>query len=107
MASKTNFIIDQGSTVSLTTSILDANNELMVFSGYSGRSKFKKHYASTNSYILGVALSNGSVTLTMNSSATAIVPAGRYVYDVEILDGSNNVTRILEGIITVTPRVTS
>jgi hypothetical protein len=31
---------------------------------------------------------------------------GRYVYDVELTDTSNSISRIVEGIVTVTPQVT-
>jgi hypothetical protein len=37
---------------------------------------------------------------------TANISAGRYVYDVVIKDSSNNVTRVLEGIVNVLPQVT-
>ena len=42
----------------------------------------------------------------MTANATANVVAGRYVYDVELVDGGGVVTRLLEGIVTVTPQVT-
>jgi len=50
---------------------------------------------------------NGTVLLTMSSNTTANIAAGRYVYDVEITGGeANTVTRVVEGIVTVTPNVT-
>jgi hypothetical protein len=31
---------------------------------------------------------------------------GRYVYDIEAVSGANVITRVIEGIVTVTPEVT-
>ena len=31
---------------------------------------------------------------------------GRYVYDIDTIDASGNVTRVVEGILTITPAVT-
>ena len=51
------------------------------------------------------ALANGQLTLSLSSNQSSVIVAGRYVYDAEIIDGSGNVTRIVEGMITVTPEV--
>ena len=45
------------------------------------------------------------VQLNLTSTQTAAITAGRYVYDVFLTDSSNTVTRVVEGIVTVTPRV--
>jgi len=42
----------------------------------------------------------------MSANTTANVVAGRYVYDVELVDSGNVATRLIEGIVTVTPQVT-
>jgi len=42
----------------------------------------------------------------MNANTTSSITAGRYVYDVELVNGSY-VTRAAEGIVTVTPEVTT
>jgi hypothetical protein len=48
---------------------------------------------------------NGEVTLSLTATQTAALTAGRYVYDVELTIGST-VSRVIEGIVTVTPEVT-
>ena len=45
-------------------------------------------------------------TLTLSSSATGSLTAGRYVYDVEITSDAAVVSRVVEGIVTVNPQVT-
>ena len=44
--------------------------------------------------------------LTLNANQTSNIVSGRYVYDIELTDASNSVSRIVEGIVTVTPQVT-
>lgn len=74
---------------------------------YTGYSQFRKHYNSVNAYNFDVALdANGAVTLTASNTVTANVAAGRYVYDVRLVDSDENVARVIEGIVTVTPSVT-
>lgn len=106
MAIKKNLIIDQGTTYSANIDLLDAGGEPMDVTGYTSRSQFRKHYTSTNSVSFTTSLSTGKLTLSLASNATVNVAAGRYVYDAEIVDASNNVTRVVEGIITITPEVT-
>jgi hypothetical protein len=44
--------------------------------------------------------------MSLTDGQTANIKAGRYLFDVETVDTGGVVTRILEGIITVTPGVT-
>ncbi len=49
---------------------------------------------------------NGTLTLLMSADDTSSVPAGRYVYDLEVESANGDVTRLLEGQLTVWPQVT-
>jgi hypothetical protein len=108
MATKANIIIDQGTTFSTSVYLTDDNGDAIDLTGYTGRSQMRKHYTSSNSQSFTVSLNSslGIVTLSLSSSQTANLVAGRYVYDVEIINSSNVVSRIVEGIVTVTPEVT-
>lgn len=109
MATKTNLVIDQGSTFSVTISVLDADGAVVDLTNYTGAAQMRKHYTSTVSTAFVVTLggANGTVALAMNAATTSNVTAGRYVYDVEITDTNTlSITRIIEGIVTVTPNVT-
>jgi hypothetical protein len=44
--------------------------------------------------------------ISLSAVQTSAMRAGRYVYDVEIVDSIGNVTRVVEGQLEVTPRVT-
>ena len=48
---------------------------------------------------------NGNVRLSLDAANTANIKAGRYLYDIKRTDANNAVTRLVEGIITVTPQV--
>lgn len=108
MALKANLLIDQGSTYSTTLSLTTETDEAMDLTGYSGAAQIRKHYTSSNSYSFVVDLNSvaGTVLLSMSANTTANLTAGRYVYDVEIVSASGAVTRVVEGIVTVTPNVT-
>ena len=107
MAQKLNLIMDQGTTFITSFTVNDDTGSPINFSGYSGLSQIRKTYTSSNAYSMGVSLySNGSVVLNMSATNTSLIVAGRYVYDVEVTDVSNNISRVVEGVVTVTPQVT-
>jgi hypothetical protein len=107
MAIKANITIDQGTDFSTTISVTDEDGVAVDLSGYTGAAQLRKWYTSTNSTSFDVTLSDSSVSLGLSSSITTNLAAGRYVYDVELTDTSaNTISRILEGIVTVTPNVT-
>jgi hypothetical protein len=106
MAAKVNLIIDQGTTFISQFSVYNEADEPVDFSAYTGAAQMRKSYTSSTSYSFDVIVSKtGLVTLGMSATNTALITAGRYLYDVEV---TNNgiVSRIAEGIVTVTPQVT-
>ena len=107
MATKLNLVIDQGSTFSNAILIKDSSNNAMDLSTYSVAGQIRKYYTSTNSTSFTASgNSSGYVSLSLSSNATANLSAGKYVYDVEVVSSSNATTRVVEGIVTVTPQVT-
>jgi hypothetical protein len=111
MAEKANIIIDQGTTFSTTVTITNANGSVFNLSGYTAAAQMRKSYAAANSTSFNVTIAansqTGVVTMEMAANVTQSLTAGRYVYDLETYSSSNTtVSRILEGIVTVTPGVT-
>lgn len=104
--SKTNLILDQGSTFEVIIELTDDNNEPLNANGLTPQAQMRKHYASANAININTSLANGQLILSLPATQTAIITPGRYVYDVELKDLSNNVVRVLDGILTVTPEVT-
>lgn len=108
MATKANLLIDQGTTFNTVIALTDENGDTFDLTNYTGYSQIRKHYTSSNAVSFSVTLGgiNGTVTLALSANQTSNMSSGRYVYDVELRDSSNNVVRVLEGIVTVTPEVT-
>lgn len=107
MATKANLVIDQGATFTTTISITDDDGNIIDLTGYTGAAQIRKHYTSLTAVNFAVSVNeaNGEVTLSLTASQTGNIVAGRYVYDCE-LTRSGTVSRVLEGIVTVTPQVT-
>jgi hypothetical protein len=106
MTNKVNLTADQATTFNLTVELNDQSGNALDVTGYSVKSKFRKHYMSDNSVSFTTSLSNGQLILSLSANATVNVESGRYVYDVELADGSNNIIRLMEGILTINPAVT-
>ena len=108
MAIKANIIIDQGTDYSTSINLTDDNEAVVDLTGYAATGQIRKTYSSTNAVSFGtnIVAANGVVSLSLSDTQTASLPAGRYVYDVFLTSAANIQSRIVEGIVTVTPRVT-
>lgn len=106
MSLKANLVVDQGSTFASSIELLDQNDEPINVTNFSARGQIRKHYSSTNAVSFTTGLSNGTLVVSLTANQTADMVSGRYVYDIELIDDIGTVTRILEGIVTVTPEVT-
>ena|SRR5210317_637265 len=113
MAAIANLSIDQGASFSSDVTVKDANNNAFNLTGYTAAAKMAKGYASTRTRTTITATISGDpttgvVTLSMTAADTASLDAERYVYDLEITQtSSGTVTRVIEGIISVRPQVTT
>lgn len=108
MATKANLVIDQGATYSTDLTLLDENGDPITLEGYTVNSQIRKWYTSSTvsaNFVTNVKEDTGVVTLSLSAEQTANLAAGRYVYDVELSSGPT-ISRIVEGIVTVTPNVT-
>ena len=106
----TDLSIDAGADFETTLDLIADDGTSIDVSGYSFSSQIRKSYYSANA-TANIAISitdavNGNTILSLDAANTANIPPGRYVYDVKMIDTTNTVTRIVEGIITVTPAVT-
>ena len=108
MAIKANLQIDQGTTFQTSINVTDDNDAVVNLTGYSAVAQMRKHFTSSNStsFVTSISPSIGVVTLSMTANTTNLLVPGRYVYDCELTDTNGAVTRLVEGIVTVTPGVT-
>ena len=112
MAEYVELYIDQGSDFSTTITINDDNTNLpQNLSGYILSSSIRRSLISPNAS--GALLcsvydaANGEILATMNSANTANLRPGSYLFDIKTYDSLGSVTsRLIEGIIIVTPSIT-
>ena len=111
MAAYAELYLDQGTTFNNVINLTDdVTNAYINVSGYVVRSQMRRSYysqnASANITCTITDAPNGEITMSMTAANTANLKAGRYLYDLEVTDINGTVSRILEGVITVTPQVT-
>lgn len=110
MAAKANIIIDQGTDYTTTLTVTNDDGTPQNLDGFTAAAQMRKHYTSNSavSFLItfGSPRSAGQLTLALNRIQTANIADGRYVYDVELTNSANSTSRLVEGIVTVTPQVT-
>jgi len=113
MAARANLRVDQGATFSSDVTVTDTDNSAFDLTGYTASAKLSTGYASTRTRVnfttsIASDPTTGVITLSLTADQTnALEAPARYVYDVEILRTSDStITRVIEGIITVSPSVT-
>jgi hypothetical protein len=110
VASIANLYVDQGSTYSNIITVASTSGSALDLSGYTIASQMRKSYGSSTYYTFTASVydaATGKVRLQLTSTQTSAIPAGRYLYDIEITNTSTSAkTRILEGIVIVTPEIT-
>ena len=109
MSGKLDLIIEQGATFTRTITIKDTNDTAIDISTdtFAGQVR-KRHQSATAEATFSFSITNGAggeVTATISATDTAAMDAGDFVYDIEWTSGST-VTRLMEGVATVTPEVT-
>lgn len=105
-----NLVVDQGSSFALDLAIKQSGTALNL-TNYTGRAQLRTaHSASSASATFTVTKTNaaeGTLKLELSATQTANLPAGQYVYDLEIFtSGDAIVKRLLQGDVTITPEVT-
>ena len=109
MSAFTELLIEQGASFSTTVNVEDTAGAAINLTSYTAASQMRKsYYSSTYSAISSVITgnANGEITLTMTSANTANLAPGRYVFDLVITAPTTIKTRVVEGIIVVSPGVT-
>ena len=111
MATYSNLFIDQGSTFKFTIDLEKNTGSALDLTGYTVRGQLRKSYTSTTAtdFTITIDVANTELDVSLTATQTNALKAGRYVYDIEIEDDSTpaEVTRVQEGQVIVTPRVTS
>lgn len=103
--------MEQGTDFSAIIKLYSDNVSALDLTTYSGSSQMRRSYDSVSaSATLAVTIpfpTTGEINLSLSAAESANLRYGRYLYDVIITESSTGIiTRAVEGIITVTPRVT-
>lgn len=108
MAIKANLVIDQGTSFSATIDVTDTGGSAYNLTGYTTAAQMRKNYNSSTAVTFSTSHNGayGQITLVLSATSTVSLEPGRYLYDVEITSASGTVTRVVEGIVTVTAGMT-
>ena len=109
MATVTNLYVDQGSSYRNFITVSNSDGTPLDLAGYTVASQMRKSYASSVAYNFTASISNpaaGRVKIELSSAQSRDIPAGKYLYDVEVANPQGERTRVVEGMVIVTPEVT-
>ena len=103
-------VINQGEDFYLSFYLEDDDGVPIDLTGNTIRGQIRRTYQS-GSQLAAFALQNtlsdtGYVQLKLTNTVTSALPSGRWYYDVERVDSSSDVKRLLEGRVRVRPEVT-
>lgn len=111
-----NIEVDQRATLSEVHTWYDANNQLVDLTGYSALMEVRTDPASA-AVVFSASTANGRVLLggtagTVELNVPASVTQGldpevSYVYDLTLTSSAGDVTRLLDGVLTVSVAVTA
>jgi hypothetical protein len=106
----TDLFIDQGTDFSNNLTLEADDGSAVNIAGFVFSCQMRTSYytanATANIAVTVTDAANGIATMSMSAANTANIYAARYVYDVKVVDSFGNTSRLVHGIITVTPQAT-
>lgn len=118
-----NIELNQGDTFSLNLTVKNPSGSLKNLTGYTARMQLRPSYSS-NTVTESLTTSNGEISINTTSSVVALTlsatrtaaikvdmdagmpPRTRYVYDLELVDSSSVVSKLMYGEVIVYGEVT-
>ena len=108
MSGKYNIVADQGATFNLNFRV-ETDGTPWNLTDYTFAMQVRRSANDANT-LLNITTATmtaiGQVSVTVPATTMDGVPAGRWVYDIELTSSGDEVTRILEGRFIVSPQVT-
>ncbi len=108
MSGKYNIVAEQGATFNLNFRV-ETDGTAWDLSDYTFAMQVRRSTASSTTLLdidTATMTALGQVSVTVSAATMSDVPAGRWVYDIELTSSGDEVTRILEGRFIVSPQVT-
>lgn len=109
MATVTNLYVDQGSFFRTNVTVSSTSGTPLDLTGYTVASQMRKSYQSSTAYNFTSSITNaiqGRVRIELSSETSRTIPAGRYLYDLEVTSPTGEKTRVVEGLVIVNPEIT-
>jgi hypothetical protein len=113
MANTYDLNMDQGSDWYFNLEYKDGSGNPINLTGYTAAMQLRQFYDSTTAVLTltssaGITITGATGFLAIHATATqtAAIPAGKYVYDLEIKSSTNIVTRLIQGTVTVSAEAT-
>jgi len=109
MAAISNLYVDAGANYSTIITVAASNGQALNLTGYTVASQMRKSYQSSTAYAFSASVYDavtGKIRLQLTANQSEAIPAGRWLYDVEITSSGGTKTRVVEGIVTVNPQIT-
>ena len=109
MATISNLYVDAGSTYSNIITVTASNGLPLNLVGYTVASQMRKSYQSSQVYAFTASIylaESGKIRLQLTDEQSALIPSGRWLYDVEIASPAGVISRVVEGIVTINPQIT-
>jgi hypothetical protein len=105
-----NLFVDAGADYSTIITVSGYNGQALDLTGYSAASQLRKSYGSSISYNFTASIYNaveGKISLELTANQASAIPPGRWLYDVEITSPTGKKTRVIEGVVTLNPEITT
>ena len=110
MAIKANIVIDQGADFTSEIVLTGDDGNPYDLTSHTVRAQMRKNYASSTAVDFDTQIkqptTTGIIYISLDDTSTKDIDPGRYLYDVVVEDSISNVTRVVEGIATITPGIT-
>lgn len=108
MATRADLSIDQGTDYEVTLTLTDEDGNILDLLNSNTSAQIRKSYTSLTytEFSTFTNATTGEISLSLTADQTGELEPGRYVYDVELTDASNSISRVVEGVVTITPQVT-
>ena len=103
-----NIQIDKGTDFSSTVDLNKRDNAPLDLTLYDFQAKMRKHAAAPGAIgfaaTYGGQPAKGNLTISLTSAQTGVITAGRYEYDVMVINRNSNVkTKVITGQVLVLP----
>ena len=95
-----NLTIEKGTDFEATFNVSNSDGSIFLLSGYAATSKIRKHPTSptSKSFSTSITVATGEIKISMASTITSELSAGRNYYDVIITQsGTGRVQKVFEG----------